>query len=475
MSYSGRARNPFVVLRPLAHTACCARSGPSIACVPARRPASSAGSEVDRGHHSRDRDGCRRLVPRPRRAKIPATAGRPSRDRTPGDPTEAGGRRCGSRWARSAGRWSRSPSSGGRAGADQGRRAGGRDPPLRRGVRRRRHRPRLRRRVPVLRGRRRGDVRLRRRPAARPLPRRRLEPGRAVPQRESGRRRAAVREGVRPGHRPHERHRRLPDRRRRRRPDRPRGPAERRERAPARPRRLPVRARERDLGLRRRRRLDRRVQRDVGGFGRPADARVRQLPRPREGPGPVRVRRQRARAARDGRPRPTRRRSRSRRATARCPSCSATGTARATPTSAWPTTATTTSTARSSCGASSPASPRACTPRADGWRRLGDLGHGHRELRRHRRRPARGVPDEPGRQQAPDAGERDRPADLPGHRDRRGRDRDASVHGRRSRCPRRHGIPSSRTSTTTGSSTCSSPRATSRRSRTSPRGTRATC
>ena len=50
----------------------------------------------------------------------------------------------------------------------------------------------------------------------------------------------------------HERHRRLPDRRRRRRPDRPRGPAERRERAAARPRRLPVRARERDLGLRRR-------------------------------------------------------------------------------------------------------------------------------------------------------------------------------------------------------------------------------
>ena len=62
----------------------------------------------------------------------------------------------------------------------------------------------------------------------------------------------------------------------------------------------------------------------------------------------------------------------------------------------------------------------------------GDLGHGHRQLRRHRRRPARGLPDEPGRQQAPDAGERDRPADLPGHRDRRGRDRDASVHGRRS-------------------------------------------
>ena len=42
-------------------------------------------------------------------------------------------------------------------------------------------------------------------------------------------------------------------------------------------------------------------------------------------------------------------------------------------------------------------------------------------------------------------------------------------------CPRRHGIPSSRTSTTTGSSTCSSPRATSRPSRTSRPKTRAAC
>ena len=149
--------------------------------------------------------------------------------------------------------------------------------------------------------------------------------GRPVPQREPGRRRAAVREGLRPGDRPHARHRRLPDRHRRRRPDRPRGPSQRRERPPARPRRLPVRARERDLGLRRRRRVDRRVQRDVGGFGHAADPRVRQLPRPREraanGRAPT--------ASSCGRSRVDRRmrsRSRSDPATARSRSCSATGT-----------------------------------------------------------------------------------------------------------------------------------------------------
>ena len=110
----------------------------------------------------------------------------------------------------------------------------------------------------------------------------------------------AVREGVRPSDRPHERHRRLPDRRRRRRPDRPRGPSQRRERPAARPRRLPVRARERDLGLRRRRRVDRRVQRDVGGLGHAADPRVRELPRPGEADQRTDVRRQRAGAAAPG-------------------------------------------------------------------------------------------------------------------------------------------------------------------------------
>ena len=39
-----------------------------------------------------------------------------------------------------------------------------------------------------------------------------------------------------------------------------------------------------------------------------------------------------------------------------------------------------------------------------------DLGHGHRQPGRHRRRPPRGVPHQPGRQQAADAGQRRRPA-----------------------------------------------------------------
>ena len=92
------------------------------------------------------------------------------------------------RGRRGAGRARRRP--GGRPGADERRRDGGGGPPLRRGVHGRGHRPRLRRRVPLLRGRRRGDLRLRRRPPARPVPRRRGRPGRPVPQRESGRRRA---------------------------------------------------------------------------------------------------------------------------------------------------------------------------------------------------------------------------------------------------------------------------------------------
>ena len=54
-----------------------------------------------------------------------------------------------------------------------------------------------------------------------------------------------------------------------------------------------------------------------------------------------------------------------------------------------------------------------------GGRRLGepaDLGHGDREPGPDRRRPTGGLPDEPGRQQAPDAGRRADPAGLPRHR-----------------------------------------------------------
>ena len=74
---------------------------------------------------------------------------------------------------------------------------------------------------------------------------------------------------------------RLPDRHRRRRQGGPGGPARRRERPPARPRRLPLRAGQRGLGVRRRQRLDHRLQRQVGGLGAAADARLRQLPRAR--------------------------------------------------------------------------------------------------------------------------------------------------------------------------------------------------
>ena len=68
-------------------------------------------------------------------------------------------------------------------------------------------------------------------------------------------------------------HRRLPDRHRQRRHDRPRGPAPRRERAPA--RHWVTASFERaneDVGLRRRRRLDDRVQCHVGGGRGMADA-----------------------------------------------------------------------------------------------------------------------------------------------------------------------------------------------------------
>ena len=65
---------------------------------------------------------------------------------------------------------------------------------------------------------------------------------------------------------------------------RPGRPAVRRERAAAWPGRLPLRARERGMGLRRRRRLDHGVQRQVGGLGDAAHPRVRQLPRPEPRP-----------------------------------------------------------------------------------------------------------------------------------------------------------------------------------------------
>ena len=111
-------------------------------------------------------------------------------------------------------------------------------------------------------------------------------------------------------------------------------------------------------------------------------------------------------------------------------------------------------------------------------RRLGPVpapGHGDRQLRRHRRRLSRRVPDEPGAERAPDADRGPVPADLPRHRAQaRGRTRPGRSPAA-TRCRRPPGTRSSRTSTTTASSTCSSPRATSTRSPTTPPRTQPTC
>ena len=104
-----------------------------------------------------------------------------------------------------------------------------------------------------------------------------------------------------------------------------------------------------------------------------------------------------------------------------------------------------------------------------------DLGHGHRQPGPHRRRLSRGVPDEPGRQQAADARRRAGAADVRGHRPRPSGPPPTGRSPAATSCRRRHGTPSSRTSTTTASSTCSSPRATSRRRRATPPVIRATC
>ena len=126
----------------------------------------------------------------------------------------------------------------------------------------------------------------------------------------------------------------------------------------------------------------------------------------------------------------TPRRSRCRRATARCRSCSATGTAQADATCGSATTASTTSRP----GAAVAGGAGRGAARVHRRRRLGehaDLGHGDRQPGPHGRRPARGLPDEPGRQQAPDAAHRGRPAHVPRHRRRARRHRRAAVRGRR--------------------------------------------
>ena len=218
-------------------------------------------------------------------------------------------------------------------------------------------------------------------------------------------RRAAVHPARSPRHRPRRGHRRLPDRRRQRRAHRPRGAAPRRGRDVARPRRLRVRGANESLGLdggdvvdrRRSARCGRaRTQLPTLAFGNYLEPDRRRAPT-----ADCSGRRQRATA--------TRRRFRWRPATARCRSCSATGVGRVErdlrmtndrhyyrdgEDQLWRIVAR--------------ATPHRRTPRPTGGA-AADLGHGHRQPGRHGRRPARGVPHEPGRQQAADARGRRRP------------------------------------------------------------------
>ena len=101
-----------------------------------------------------------------------------------------------------------------------------------------------------------------------------------------------------------------------------------------------------------------------------------------------------------------------------------------------------------------------------------DLGHGHRQPGPHRRRLPGGLPDQPGRQQAPDARRRARPADVPRHRPGARRDRDHAVHGRRSPRLDRLAPPVRGRQQRHATRTCSSRRATSRPRPTWPRRTR---
>ena len=109
------------------------------------------------------------------------------------------------------------------------------------------------------------------------------------------------------------------------------------------------------------------------------------------------------------------------------------------------------------------ADPRLYTE-AEGWQTSAHLRHGHRQPRPDRRRPARRStsPARPTTSSRPSPN-RERGADTtrtspwPAARPPTGRTPVTTHPGRR-----RRGIPSSATSTTTASSTCSSPRATSR-------------
>ena len=146
-----------------------------------------------------------------------------------------------------------------------------------------------------------------------------------------------------------------------------------------------------------------------------------------------------------------------------CRCCSATGTGPVGATCGSATTATTTATsvtARSSSGGSRPASLRGRTRADDGWvlYRIQGMGIGSYDL------TATAIPRSTSRARArtaPVAARRTVATDLSRHRSQARRRRRPGRRPAGIRCPRPPGTRSSRTSTTTGSSTCSSPRATS--------------
>ena len=158
-----------------------------------------------------------------------------------------------------------------------------RHPKFRRGDGQRRHRQRLCRRVGIHGRRRRRHLRLQRRRLRRHAAGRRRVARQVLPQRQHARRRVAVSRRETSGLELDKRDRRLSARHRQRRHHRSGAAARRRERRDARPRRLPFRARQRGLGLRRRRCLVDGLRRHLGTRRRLADARHRQLHRPPRG------------------------------------------------------------------------------------------------------------------------------------------------------------------------------------------------
>ena len=143
--------------------------------------------------------------------------------------------------------------------------------------------------------------------------------------------------------------------------------------------------------------------------------------------------------------------SRCARAGARSRCSSATGTGRVAATCASRTTGTTTATARTSCGASSRASRRARTRATEGWARLRIWGMGiaSQDI------TGDGYPEvyltSQGDNKLQSLADGPSAPTLRGHRLATGRDRARPVRGWRRTCPPRHGIRSSRTSTTMGS------------------------